>query len=169
MKIVNYYNEIGSVEQMGMDPLSLGPVAGELIGIITKENQDYLITRTTLAFNDDPDYLDKITVKPVIVEYVSGSLPNIYIDMEFDIKAKGMEEVLNEKDKTERITSKALEKIINRKYDEAIKEGSMTISKKGENDEIVFDEEIKVVAIEHNIFEKKKENISKLENGNKAY
>lgn len=162
MKKVNYFNEVGNSEAMGMDPLSLGPIEGEFLGIIKEDGEDYLITRTTLAFNDDPEYLGKITARHVIAEYAPGHMAKIYIDMDTDNKTMAIEEALNksEAESQKKITEKIMSetKVNNRKYNDVINEASTTLSNPDEK-------EFKVLAIEHDIFKKKQENIQKLENG----
>ena len=162
MKKVNYFNEIGNSEAIGMDPLSLGPVEGEFLGIIKEDGEDYLITRTTLAFHDDPEYLGKITDRHVIAEYAPGHISKIYIDMDTDNKTMAIEEALNksEAESQKKITEEIMSetKINNRKYNDVINEASTPFSNPNEK-------EFKVLAIEHDKFKEKQKNIQALENG----
>lgn len=166
MKKVNYYNRIGLKEVMGMNPLAIGPTEGEFIGIIKEDNEDYLIARTIKAFNEDPEYIGKITARHVIAEYVpDDTMSNIYIDMEEDNKTRTIEEALNMKDKERKITEKVLENVINRKYNDVIKSASMSIPRRDENNsEVIYDQEIYVVSIDHELFKTKQKNIQELEN-----
>ena len=165
MKKVNYFNEIGNSEAMGMDPLSIGPIEGEFLGVIKEDNKDYLITRTTLAFNNDPEYIGKITARHVIAEYVPDHMSFIYIDMEEDENSRNIETILN-KEENKHITEEELaikfKNVITRKYNEVINESLMDIPNKDSEEK---DYEFTVVAIEHSIFKDKQENIQKLENG----
>lgn len=150
MKTVNYYNEVGPSQVMGMNETPVGPVEGEFLGLIRDNGQDYLVARTTLAFKDDPNYLGKITVRHATVEKFPDGTGNIYLDAEEDKKTIDLENGLirQEKDENRKITEKLLESKRDKRFDS-----------------VIDGEELVAVSISHELFEKKEMVVEALEKG----
>ena len=154
MKTVNYFNEVGPSQVMGMNTFAEGPVTGEFLGVIRDNGQNYLISRTTLAFKDDPNYVGKITARHATIEQFTDTngetYSNIYIDAEEDNKTRNIEEALNQMEKSE--NRKITEELLRPKCDKRF-------------DAVINKEELMAVAINHELFEKKEMVVESLEKG----
>ena len=94
---------------IGMYNEPKGPVTAEFLGLVKYEGQDYLIGRTTQAFNHDSDYEGKITVRHAMFNKTDRDIDkDIFIDIEEDEYTKKLEEKLTDLDKTERITNASI-------------------------------------------------------------
>lgn len=51
MKIVNYFNEVGPSQVMGMNTFAEGPVTGEFLGLIKNNKQGYNIYILVLYYD----------------------------------------------------------------------------------------------------------------------
>lgn len=150
MKTVNYFNEVGSSQVMGINETPVGPVTGEFLGLIRDNGQDYLIARTTLAFKEDPNYTGKIIVRHATVEKYPDGSGNIYLDVEEDEKTRNLENGLAQQEKTDnkKITAESLDSKRDKRFDS-----------------VISGEEIVAVSISHELFEKKEMVVESLEKG----
>lgn len=103
-----------------------GPITAEFLGLVKYNGQEYLLGRTTLAFNRDPNYEGKITVRHAMVNKTEQGIDkDIFIDMEEDEYTKNIEEQLSTIDQEEKITNVSLLKMSNNLGFEVIPYGSM--------------------------------------------
>lgn len=137
MKRVNYefYDSEAIIplsRGIGMQPDVYGPIAGDLIGIISLEDEDYLIARTTTAFKDDPKYLDKIMVRRAFADVRNN---NVCIDREPSDTCIKMEQLFN----SGSISANPINENPNEQYDK-----------------VTEAENVSVIAVNHDYFEKQK-------------
>ena len=103
-----------------------GPITAEFLGLVKYNGQDYLLGRTTLAFNHDSNYEGKITARHAMVNKTEQGIDkDIFIDMEEDEYTKNIEEQLSTIDKEERITNLSLLNMSNNLGLEVLPYGSM--------------------------------------------
>ena len=130
MKTVYYYHDFSErPEQIGkeegMKENNEGPKSAELLGIIryNGDGQDYLITRTTQAFNDDPNYIGKLTARRVI-SYDSFDNVVILIDGTEDENTRKIENQFEAYEYPER----TIKSIINHAYDSTIEKDILKVT-----------------------------------------
>ena len=130
MKIVNYYHDFSKMPEQigkeeGMKENKEGPKSAELLGIIryNKDGYDYLITKTTEAFNDDSNYIGKLTARRVISYDSFGDIV-ILIDGTEDEKTRDIENQLETYEYPER----AIKSIINHAYDSTIEKDTLKVT-----------------------------------------
>ena len=91
---------------IGMYGDPIGPVRAEFLGYVDYEGQKYLIGRTTEAFNNDPNYIGKITVRHAMVNKTEQGLDkDMFIDMEEDDNTRKLEHDLREEDQKVKLTN----------------------------------------------------------------
>ena len=124
MKTVNYFYDLSDIPrekgiEKGMTGKEEGPISAEFLGIIkyNGDGEDYLITRTTKAYNDDPNYIGKITARRVLA-YESFDNITILIDVTEDENTNTVENQFKDKEHPE-VTFKNL---INKNYDNIIED-----------------------------------------------
>ena len=130
MKTVNYYYDFSDLPkekgiEKGITGIEEGPISAEFLGIIryNGDGQDYLITRTTQAFNDDPNYIGKLTARRVI-SYDSFDDVVMLIDGPEDENTRKIENQFEAYDYPER----AIKSIINHAYDSTIEEDTLKVT-----------------------------------------
>lgn len=130
MKTVNYYYDFSDLPkekgiEKGITGIEEGPISAEFLGIIryNGDGQDYLITRTTKAYNDDPKYVGKLTARRV-VGYESFDDKPIFIDATEDDNTKIIEDQFESKEHPE----VALKNLINKNYDSIIDDDVLTVT-----------------------------------------
>lgn len=140
MKKVDYgYNmsdePLAMFEGIGISNVPEGAVEGEYLGVIEREGEDYLISRTTMAFKDDPNYIGKITARRALAEVHSDGSGVIFIDVDENEKTRDIEMALNSRD----VQKGDFERIVSRGFDS-----------------LIANDEIYAIAIKHEVFERKK-------------
>lgn len=127
MKKINYGYDIsdnptGAFQGIGIKDKPEGAVTGEFIGIVSVNDDDYLIGRTTEAFGRNPEYIDKIAVRRVMSQNFDDGSGILFIDMEESQITKAIEKVMEEK----KVTEESLRNVTNKKYDSLIQEDEIT-------------------------------------------
>lgn len=89
----NSMNPTGSHESIGVGEGKEIIVRGDFIGIITIDRNNYLVTRTTMAFDDNN--VGKIAVRRAIVDLYRDSSGILYLDQLHTDDCKKLEEALN--------------------------------------------------------------------------
>lgn len=129
-------NPTGSWEGIGINSMPEGAVSGDFLGIVDINGEDYLVSRTTLAFGNDPKYMGKLTVRRVTKEKYFDASGVLFLDMEENETTRATAEVLEE----EKITEESIKPLINKEYDSLI----------NRSDEII------ATSINHEAFERKR-------------
>lgn len=109
-----------AVVGLGMYSNMTGPINGYYIGILTEDNEDYLVSKTIDTFSKNDKYIDKIVVRKVFPDIENNEL---CIDNEADKKCVELERQYNNGEKS---TDTVIE-APNEKYEKLIKKDTIDV------------------------------------------
>lgn len=161
MKKVNfgYNNSIdnGVFEGIGLGSVvsgrTVGPVSGNLLGVVSLGNDDFLVSEVTQAFGNDENYIGRIIVRDACVDLFPDASALLFIDQQESVISRKLEELLNkDKEKAKIENGRSLYDICSGNVPSFAYECAIHSSS---------DFPVSVVALKHDVFKNKKSNIAK--------
>ena len=105
----NSMNPTGSFEGIGFGMVegskAIGPTQGELIDVINIGDENYLVTKVTMAFGNDPRFLDKVVARRALADVYADGSAILYVDQTPNNQSVMIEQILNNPTNAARLAS----------------------------------------------------------------
>lgn len=114
-------NPTGSFEGIGLNEYendrAVGMTSGKLLGVLSRNGDNFLITKVCECFGSNTDLLGKISVRDAYVKVFPDSSNILFVDLVQSDKCEMLEEWLNSENERNEITSIDEIKRITKYYD----------------------------------------------------
>lgn len=116
-------NPTGSFEGIGLNEYendkAVGMTAGKLIGVLSRNGDNFLVTKVCECFGSNSDLLGKISVRDAYVKVFPDNSNILFVDLEQSDYAELLEDWLNAENDRNEITSIDEVKRITKYYDKS--------------------------------------------------